>query len=323
MKKTGKSDVIVLIILAILILAALCYLIYLNMGSKESSNLNQGTSGSEAINNSQNTTTNQNLNTNNNVKENSSNVKEEEKKELDGSSNIVSEMIEFVKQPDYVDTSYITDGREVPFFNYYFLDLKNTITKDSFNNEMKQNTVYWYVRRNNIKTGKDYIGGGYDTIKGNDSMVQIMSKSDMDKYMKVIFGNTAYTPSNFKFCNHDLVYDEDTEAYYIEVLYLGIGGGATKPHAVIKYDKGYEYSDRYELYIKSIYVDYDGEGPYDIVYYVKDGSKKVYKSAAYPATEDWEANNVIENEIDNAYTFKITFAKDGNSYYFVKSEVVK
>ena len=308
-QKNGKADIIVLIVLSILILVALVFLIYQNMSKTAS--VNSNTSDTNTISQSENAVNEEKI------------EKVETPKEIDVNSEVSKKMMEIIELPGYPDWSYV-QVKDVEFSYYYFLGYGNKITKDTFTNEQKQNIAYWYAYRNKLPHGKNYSGGSFDTVKGKNNMVQEITKSQTEQYMKEIFGEVSFIPSDFKFCNKDYIYDEETEAYYIDVANMGIGGGPLMPHAKLKVSKIEEYSEKYVAYIKGVYIDYEssteGDGKYNIICCLKDGSKKVYKENVLPVDDDFERQNALEQNIDKAYTFKVIFNKSGDSFYWVSTE---
>ena len=76
------------------------------------------------------------------------------------------------------------------------------------------------------------------------------------------------------------------------------------------------------MYIKAVYIEYEmlRDGSFNLIYHSKDGSKNTAKKVDVSADLDVESKSVLEQNIDNAYTFKITFNKTGYSFYWVSTE---
>lgn len=77
------------------------------------------------------------------------------------------------------------------------------------------------------------------------------TKADMDAAVKEVFGDISYTPGDFSGTFPEGRYNEQEQVYYHPV---GFGGGGYFPYSIHGIFSVEEYSDRYEVKEKYIYV---------------------------------------------------------------------
>ncbi len=79
-----------------------------------------------------------------------------------------------------------------------------------------------------------------------------ISKSEMDKLVNDVFGSCDYTPQDFNIGIGSYIYNKSEEKF---VPTDGWGGGGQRSHPARGIYKIEEYSDRYEVYEKYLYIE--------------------------------------------------------------------
>ena len=219
------------------------------------------------------------------------------------------------------------------YTDYYFLTSRGEKDANELSDSDKIGMAYRYY----MNVENNYGG-------------QVVEKSKIDQYMKLLFGDTDYIPCDAR--NHwsGLRYNSDNNNFEA----IGGGGGPTRfaIYGIFKVD---EYSDRYEAYVKYLVVNpyelYDHSGFMFDIYPNSSrftGSIGQYSSSGDGITpmngredtlsklvEGVEAKNFAENLkneyklvlskfYDEASEYKVTFMKnDDGSFYWLKTEVIK
>ncbi|MBO5477352.1 MAG: hypothetical protein J6A15_06340 [Clostridia bacterium] len=122
----------------------------------------------------------------------------------------------------------------------YFYDIKmGSITIDDLENYQKLRLAYWNGASEKVEPSDD------------SNYSYMLKKEYVDASMKEIFGEADYTPADFMVDFIGYEYIEEKQAFYNRV---GGGGGGPSSYPVTGVYKIEEYSDRYEVYSKYLFV---------------------------------------------------------------------
>lgn len=123
---------------------------------------------------------------------------------------------------------------------------------------------YFYDSKLDCKTVEDFENGEliliafYKSAKNkvqpsdDPNYVTMLKKSDLDAAIKEIFGDIEYKPEQFMANFDGYEYIAEKETFYHK---MGGGGGADAPeHSITGVYKIEEYSDRYEVYSKYLFI---------------------------------------------------------------------
>lgn len=203
---------------------------------------------------------------------------------------------------------------------------------------------------------KDCILAPREELKYKD-IAWYVDKSKIDEQMLKIFGTSEYDPVDFQYLTTTAKYDSDKNVFWT----IGDGGGPNS-YPVIGIYKVDKYNDRYELFVKYLYVEnmkYQDKG-YGWIYKITSGgnSKKIldyYKTEGigpvYESITEFKtikelcedvsiikfvkndrmiSNSLSERDMllskyyDDATEYKVTFLINGNgAIHWQKTELLK
>ena len=127
-----------------------------------------------------------------------------------------------------------------PHYVYeYFFDTKfGVITSDTLDDSKKETIAFW--------------NGASEFLEASDDTTYewMLKKENLDKVMKEIFGSVEYKPVNFYANSVAYIYNSEKQVFY----YGPGGGGGPMSHPVTGIYKIEEFSDRYEVYSKYLYL---------------------------------------------------------------------
>lgn len=177
--------------------------------------------------------------------------KKEVEENVDNKEQVV-ENIENEKEekPNYIslDSQIVKDMKNVLNTSQAFYAYKTEpITEKNIGDYDKQYIAYRLLNLEE-KFGETEKVGSQNWVGGT------MPKSEMDKAIKQIFGDDAtYTPGDFGYevSPKTATYEEDKQQYRHVV---GLGGGGPGKHGIAGITKVEEYSDRYEVTEKYIFI---------------------------------------------------------------------
>ena len=248
-------------------------------------------------------------------------------------SDLAKDMTKMLKPVPYT----MTEGRD-----YFYVTKDGEITIEDFTDKEKLETAYAYGGRALDEEG---------TIeKEGFTYVCKMKKSDLDNIMLKIFGNTDYTPQDF----YVYKYFSDDETFYGG----GRGGGGYVSQPIIGTYKVEEYSDRYEVYQKYLFLEVsnilDENNHLDayLVEILEWGAHGANKLGQYKTEETtyWKNTQTLEQFVadvemkaftpdgitseesfkllskyyDQATEYKHTFMKnEDGTFYWYRSEIIK
>ena len=179
------------------------------------------------------------------------------------------------------------------YYSYYYDN--NKVDVDSFNDDMF------------ILLGINKI------INEGEEIPNSISKDRLKASINSIFGDVKYSDQSIS-----LGKCFGQRAKYSKGVYT-IGGKSCDdlyvPHFVTRVNNAIKYSDHIEIERKVIYVVYNYKNmkkPIQIVY--KDAAKK--KKIAKIKSDDEHIVEKSDRYIRKGYTYKYTFRKVGNNYYF-------
>lgn len=156
------------------------------------------------------------------------------------------------------------EKEETPTYLALDSDIAKRMATILYPHELVSTIDYFYDSKHAIKTVEDFENGELILIafyKGainkvqpsdDENYVTMLKKSDLDAAIKEIFGDIEYTPEQFMANYEAYEYIEEKETFYHKT---GGGGGADAPeHSITGVYKIEEYSDRYEVYSKYLFV---------------------------------------------------------------------
>lgn len=198
-----------------------------------------------------------------------------------------------------------------------------------------------------------------DCTNENNGYAYKITKENLDKAMLKVFGNVDYTPEDINVGLLRYKYDEDKQTFYT----MTGGGGGVFSHSVTGTYKIEEYSDRYEVYQKYIFVAKDYElldngaiigtvwkvldwnsyrsnelGRYKELYIDSNADSNLQTLGELVSGVEMKSFARLENSYygeedelkllskyyDQASEYKHTFMKNADgTYYWVKSELIK
>ena len=158
----------------------------------------------------------------------------------------------------------VGEEKEEPTYISLDSDIAKRMATILYPHELISTIDYFYDMKGSAKTIEDFENGELILIafyKGANEKVQpsddenyktMLKKSDLDAVIKEIFGDVEYTPEQFMANFDGYEYIAEKETFYHS---MGGGGGADAPeHSITGVYKIEEYSDRYEVYSKYIFV---------------------------------------------------------------------
>lgn len=202
------------------------------------------------------------------------------------------------------------------------------ITLKDLTNEDIQKIAYNYFAR---KTERSRMQAQTEPINHDGHSCRgTFTKAEMDEMVKDVFGDVEYTPTYITYGTTDakiVEYYDHQEKYH---EYSGFGGGPLSKMwgATISV---VEYSDRYEVIQKAIYLDQAERMVYSFIKNENSTPLGDFDVTGVEVTHQYcnltsstDDFKIIEKYYDQAMTYKHTFMKnEDGSYYWVKSEVVK
>lgn len=179
-----------------------------------------------------------------------------------------------------------------PFWdNYFFYDF--SVEQIQFENLTNYAKIYMAYR--NGASDKIYE----DSFEG---YVYMLKKSDLDEAMQKIFGKVDYIPEDFMIDFRNFEYNSEEQIFYNRI---GGGGGADAiSHGIAGTYKVEEYSDRYEVYTKYLYLN-TAEHINEVL---PDGSKGRYIGTV------WEIKNSKTAQNENIVKYKDFSNEEKNGY---------
>lgn len=198
----------------------------------------------------------------------------------------------------------LLDSVSIPIYSsyesYYYTNDK--ITVDDMDNQVKL-----LIGVNN-----------YLSNKNDGEFLTSMTKDKMKKELEKIFGqNVNYTDENISAgACYGFTSTYDNGIY----TFNGGCGGLFIPYYEKQITKAIEYDDKLELFVQAIYVnydtdEYDGNNDSTFKYVLFDADKKTKIDTI---SGDNQPN--VSNYKDQLSTYKFTFNKDNNNYYFYSVE---
>ena len=153
---------------------------------------------------------------------------------------------------------------ETPTYVALDSDIAKRMANILYPHELITTIDYFYDSKVECKTIEDFENGeliliafyksAIDKVQPSDdpNYKTMLKKSDLDTAIKEIFGDVEYTPEDFIANFNGYEYIEEKETFY---HLMGGGGGADAPeHSITGVYKIEEYSDRYEVYSKYLFV---------------------------------------------------------------------
>ncbi len=144
-----------------------------------------------------------------------------------------------------------------------FVDLNSEIVKNMYD-VLSSSYDFYYVKtgpvvpenlsNNTIQHVAFQVSAQYkmtETQEVKNGVQGKWTKADMDAAVKEVFGDISYTPEDFSGMFPEGKYNEQEQVYYHPV---GFGGGGYYPYSIHGIFSVEEYSDRYEVKEKYIYV---------------------------------------------------------------------
>ena len=179
-----------------------------------------------------------------------------------------------------------------PYWDYYFL-YDFSVVEIKFENLTNFAKIYMAYRNGASDKVYEHEFEGY---------TYLLKKSDLDESMQRIFGKADYIPENFMIDFRNFEYNAEEEIYYNRMG--GGGGGEAMPHAIAGIYQVEEYSDRYEVYSKYLYL--NSSERFNKV--LSDGSTGGFIGAI------WEIKNSKSAEIESIAKYK-DFSDEEKSGY--------
>lgn len=200
------------------------------------------------------------------------------------------------------DMEKLLDNVSIPILSsyesYYYTNDK--ITVDDMDNQVKL-----LIGVNN------YLSNNNDTLKAS------MTKDEMEIELEKIFGeNVSYTDESISAgACYGFTSDYSNNVY----TFNGGCGGLFIPYYEKQITKAIEYDEKLELFVQAMYVNYDNDD--------YDGNDSTLKYVLFDADQKTKIDTIagdnqpnINNYKDQLSTYKFTFNKDNNNYYFSSVE---
>ena len=233
-------------------------------------------------------------------------TEEEVGEELDVNSDLVTNL---VKYPNLMNDIWL--GKN--YTGYFYAN--DSINVNTMSNKVK------IVMAIHALGDYNYI---YDTYTVDtsavDTTVSIPEEDIKESYYKIFGSSVEFKTESLDGNDCGLTaftYDSGSKVYKESVN--GCGGTAL-PYYETKIIKAVKYSDRIEITEKVVYVelewDESSSETYQFVYTNKDKTNKL-------ATVSSNEEISIDDYLDRLDSYKYTFKKDGDNYYFYSSEKVK
>ena len=248
----------------------------------------------------------------NNTEEKKMEEKKDEVQTLDINDELIQELYSYADNfAGFVVDEPYNKATHLKSVGYVYINDK-TLVKD-IPDEIKLDAILKLFEKKNMSFAGD---------DSNLSIWQIIPVSIINEYVKKVYGESTTIDYNSipKYVGPYGGMDEANENYLDEGYRIGDVFGS--PHIYTKLIKVEKSNDDIVLYQNICYI--LGNSDYNIEMYNNFNKEKLLKSwTEEEALKEDPGKNMLDDLSYEFSTYKLTFKKDGNNYYFYSVEKVK